>query len=207
MPKFPEPPPAAMLAAIPLDEQTVATGTRVWRIYFQSGRYATTWDSFRDYGPADGRFDHHLQPPRKQERAILYGAWEGVTCFAEVFQETRTIDRFRDDPFLVAFELMRPVRLLDLSGPWPTRAGASMAINSGQRARARRWSVNIYDAYRKIDGLLYCSSMNSNKPAMALYERARSAMSAHPIFHRALADPTMVTVVNRAALIFNYVVI
>jgi len=124
-----------------------------------------------------------------------------------VFQETRTIDRDQDAPWLAAFELGGPVRLQDLTGSWPTRAGASMAINSGSRPRARQWSRAIYRAYPTIEGILYCSSMDGNQPAVALYERASSALPAQPVFHRALADSVMTTLVANVALKFGYVVV
>jgi len=202
--KFPEPPGPAQLAAIPPDEVTLSTRTLLWRIYFSRGPYATGWDSFRAFGPTGSRFDHHLDPPRVQERRILYASRDFYTCFAEVFQEPRTIDRNRNEPWLVAFRLQRNLTLLDLSGAWPTKAGASMAINSGTRRRARRWSQVIYSAYSNIEGLLYCSSMDGNKPAVALYERAEPTIPARPAFHRALFDPILFPIVNAAARRFGY---
>ena len=207
MAKFPEPPPAGELLKLRADETTLPEGTLLWRIYFQAGRHPTTWDSFRDFGPANSRFDHHLLPKRKQSRAILYASERGATCLAEVFQETRTIDRNRDEPWLVAFELDGPVCLLDLTGSWPTRAGASMAINSGSRPRARQWSRAIYQAYPAIEGILYRSSMDGNRPAVALYERASSALPAQPVFHRALADSVMTRLVANVALELGYIVL
>ncbi len=130
-----------------------------------------------------------------------------MTPFAEVFQETRVIDRRRNAPWLVAFDLGRPLELLDLTDSWPTRAGASMAINSGPRPKARRWSQRIYEAYPTIEGLSYPSSMDGNRPAVALYERALDALPARPVFHRALADPALSVAVIRAARRFGYAVV
>jgi hypothetical protein len=164
------------------------------------------WNAFRGYGPTSARFDHHLPPPHVQSRQVLYLAENALTCFAEAFQETRTIDRSRNDPWLVCFELVRAVPLLDLTGPWPTRAGTSMAINSGPRPRARRWSQAIYAAYPAVEGLYYPSSMDANRPAVVLYERAVGALPSRPSFHRGLADPTLTPAIVRAAQRFNYVV-
>ena len=143
-------------------------------------------------------------PAREQARGTLYGALRVYTCFAEVFQDTRTIERSRKRPWLVGFELIRPVSLLDLTGTWPTQAGASMAISSGRRDRARAWSVRIYGDYPTIEGLYYPSSMDSNKPSVAFYERADDAIPARPLFHRALADPALSGAVVQAALLFKY---
>ncbi len=204
MSKFPEPPSAHDLAAIRSLSRVLPLGTRLWRIYFRGGTHPVDWNAFRYFGPTNSRFDHHLPPRAAQDRGILYAAMHGETAFAEVFQETRAINRRRGDPHLVAFDLSAQVRLLDLTGNWPTRAKASMAINSGPRPRARRWSQQIHAAYPDIAGLWYASSMDGNHPAVALYERALPAMPARPVFHRALADPALTPIVRRAALKFEY---
>lgn len=193
MPKFPEPPPPGGLAArLPADIHTLSRGTLLWRIYRRGGPHPTGWNEFRSFGPLKTmRFDHHDDPARPQVRKVLYGAPAIGTCLAEVFQEDRVIDRARRDPCLVAFRLARDVPVLNLRERWPTAAGASMLINSGQRARARRWSVRIYEDYANIEGLWYCSSMNANEPAVVLYERAEDALAPRPAFHRVLADFTL----------------
>lgn len=202
MAKFPEPPSAASLAAsVPPEVRSFPAGTELWRIYFRRGPHSTAWNQFRSFAHVStGRFDHHDPPPRVQERMILYAAVRGPTCLAEVFQETRVVDRRRNDPWLVSFALDSPLELLDLAGNWPTRAGASMAINTGPRARARRWARVIYEAYPGIHGLFYPSSMDANRPAVALFERAVSAVPVHLRFNRALAEPPLfIPIVNAAA--------
>lgn len=205
MPKLPEPPPRGGLTSLRPAERILKENTLLWRIYFLGGSYPTAWDEFRAWGPKkDARFDHHLPPPRLQARKILYAATRIYTCFAEAFQASRTIDRTVRAPRLVGFETARPIRLLDLMGTWPTQAGASMAINTGRRDRARRWSLRIYEDYPNIEGLLYPSSMDSNQAAVALYERAEPCLPSRPTFDRALADPAVAGVVARAANTFGY---
>jgi len=205
MAKFPDLP--SSLSTIRAVTSALPTGALLWRIYFRGGPHPTAWNSFRAFGPSGARFDHQIAPPSSQAREILYAAQSGPTCFAEVYQDTRVIDRTRRDPWLVGFELARSVVLLDLTGTWPTQAGASMAIHSGPRSRARRWSQAIYSAYPTVEGLLYCSSMNANKPAVALYERARTALPARPMFHRSIGDPLLAPAVARAAQAFNYAIV
>lgn len=209
MAKLPEPPGADALAArTPPEVRVVASGTLLWRLYFRGGAHPTTWSRFRSFGPTPaGRFDHHEPPPRGQERAILYAALAGPTCLAEVFQDTRVVDRRRSEPWLVAFELARPLELLDLTGAWPTRAGASMALATGPRPRARRWARAIYAAYPQIHGLLYPSSMDASRPALALFERARPALPRQPRLHRALAEPPLLVPVRSAAARLGYRVV
>lgn len=203
MPKLPEPP--LELESIRPEWREAPAGTLLWRIYARGGDQPGVWDGFRRHGPVrSARFDHHLPPPHEQERAILYAALDIPTCVAEVFQARRTINRARDEPWLVAFRTTAPLRLLDLDSAWPTRAGASMAIASGRRDRARRWSQAIYAAYSSAQGLWYPSSMYAARPCVALYERSQSALPARPRLHLALADPRLDVPLQHAAMDINY---
>lgn len=205
MPKFPEPPGVEVLRGIGPRVRLLPAGTELWRVYFRGGRHPGAWDGFRRYGPVStARFDHHLPPAREQDRAILYAAVNGLTCVAEVFQRTRTIDRRRNLPWLVGFGLAAEVVLLDLTGAWPTAAGVSMAINSGPRPRARRWSRAIYAAYPEVGGLWYASSMHANRPAVALYERSIDGLQDRPFFHRSLDDPMMIVPLRNAVRELGY---
>jgi hypothetical protein len=204
VPKFPEPPSVDRLAAIPPQWRVLPAGTLLFRVYFRSGPHPAAWNAFRHFGPATGRFDHHEPPPRAQRRGILYAAAQVLTSLAEVFQARRTINVHTGEPWLAGFRLARDVRLLDLAGVWPTRAGASMALTSGPRPRARRWSRAFYDAYAEAEGLWYGSSMHAGAPSVALYERAQTALPASPAFHRALADSTLLAVLENAALELGY---
>ena len=202
MSKFPEPPAGPW--TLPAITVTRPAGTTLWRIYFIGGPHPAAWNDFRLFGPTASRFDHHDPPPHAQVKGILYAADDGTTCLAEVFQQTRVVERVPRAPWLVGFRLERDVVLLDLTGPWPTQAGASMAINSGPRPRAQRWSRAIYGAYPNVEGLLYASSMHANAPAVALYERAKNALQASPVFNRALADPALLHRLSAAATRLGY---
>ncbi|MGV6876787.1 RES family NAD+ phosphorylase [Pseudochelatococcus sp. B33] len=200
MPKFPEPPSPAFVREISPDFVPVSADTALARIFFRGGDHPTEWNSFRFWGPAQSRFDHHLPDkngkPSIGERGVFYAADAGTpgalaVCLAEVFQETRIVDSRDRAPWLVVFRTARTLQLLDLRGLWPTRVGASSAIASGSKARARRWSRAIYETYPDIDGLIYPSSMGGNADACALLERAQTALPSTPDFHRALADPAM----------------
>lgn len=204
MAKFPEPPSVPDLARVPPEWKTLPRGATLWRLYFRGGAHPTFWNTFRAYGPVSGRFDHQIPPPSTQERAIFYAAELGPTCLAEVFQDTRLIDRTAREPWLVGFALGLPVKLLDLTGPWPTRAGASTAMSSGPRSRAQRWSRVIYEAYPDCQGIYYGSSMYGGTSAVALYERGGPALPSNPIFHRPLADPALLPMLKRVAREIGY---
>jgi hypothetical protein len=210
MAKFPEPPSLSDLERLgvrPAEQYTVKQGARLWRIYFQNGPQPSTWNQFRAWGPTDSRFDHQPPPPAVSDRMILYAATLGRVCVAEVFQTTRTVDRRRRAPWLVAFEITRKLTLLDLSGHWPTRAGASQAINSGPRKRAQRWSRRIYEAFPALDGIHYPSSMSGGESAVALFERAEDAVAPSPSFHRALVDPTILPYLRAAVRRVGYAMV
>ena len=208
MAKLPEPPPVATLKLVSPDVEMLPAGTRLWRIYFRAGRHPATWDQMRYYGPLrSARFDHHLDPPRVQDRGILYAATGDdaiATCVAEVFQDTRLVDTHRNEPRLAAFTLTEDVALLDLRGKWPTRAKASANINSGPRPRCQCWSRTIYEAYTDLGGLYYASSMNGNEPAVALYERASDTLPRSPVLNRPLSDAPLLIPLERIASELGY---
>jgi hypothetical protein len=202
--KFPEPPPATELAKIPPAVRVLPAGTALFRLYFRGGKHPGFWNTFRSFGPLESRFDHQLPPRREQGRGILYAAENLPTCLAEVFQERRLIDRKTREPWLAGFELSSELVLLDLTGRWPTRAGASMAINSGPRLRAQRWSREIYAAYPEIQGLYYPSSMYGEGHCLALYEKAGTSIPGLPVLHRPLNHPGLLLLLGRTAEDIGY---
>jgi hypothetical protein len=206
--KFPEPPGVAALRNIEPRVIALAANTPIARIYFAAGPHPSRWNQFRSFGPTAARWDHHLPDvrnvPTEQSRAVLYCAPDVDTCAAEVFQSTRRIDRTRNAPGLVVFALREAVTLLDLHGVFATTIGASTAIHSGPRARARAWARELYDAYPVIQGLYYGSSMNGHAPAIVLNDRARRAVPEQPQLHRSLNDDMLVEVLQRIALRLSY---
>jgi hypothetical protein len=206
--KFPEPPGVAALRGIAPQTLILAADTKLARIYFAAGPHPSHWNEFRSFGPTAARWDHHLPSARgvpvEQDRSVFYCAPDVDTCAAEVFQATRRIDRTRDAPWLVVFALSEAITLLDLRGTFATKVGASTAIHSGLRSRARAWARELYEAYPDIQGLYYGSSMNGHAPAVALNERARRAMPEQPQFHRALNDDMLVETLQRIALRLSY---
>lgn len=183
------------------DIHRLPTGTTTWRIYRAGGRHPSTWSAFRRYGPlATGRFDPHPRPPHDDPaHGIIYAALDIIATVAEVFQETRIIDRTWGEPWLAGFELHREVPLLDLTGAWPTRAGASQALSTGRRDIARAWSRAIRAAYPSIEGLLYRSSMAGGSRNLALFEVVEDAMPSHPSLHIPLVHPGLDLPLRRLA--------
>ncbi len=208
MSKFPEPPGVAALRNIASQTIALQADTPLARIYFAAGPHPSRWNQFRSFGPTAARWDHHLpdarNAPVEQSRAVLYCAPDVDTCAAEVFQSTRRIDRARNAPGLVVFALREAVTLLDLHGVFATTIGASTAIHSGPRARARAWARELYDAFPDIQGLYYGSSMNGHAPAIVLNDRAQHAVPEQPQFHRSLNDDMLVEALQRIARRLSY---
>jgi hypothetical protein len=189
----------------------VPAGTTLARVYFTRSPYVLGWNEFRYTGPLNSRWDHHVPDAKgkacAQKLGIYYAAGDAKTCFAEVFQDTRRIDRGFQAPWLVIFKTLRELEVLDLAGDFATRMGASMAIHSGSRARARGWARDLYEAFPSAQGILYAASMHGGAPAFALNERALEGgplFPAHPEFHRALADDVMVDPLKHAARALGY---
>lgn len=214
MAKFPAPPDVEVLRQIPAVTQVLPAGATVARIFFAAGKYPTTWNTFRHFGPTASRFDHHLPDAKgsshEQDRGVMYlaaGSESIPTCLAEVFQTARIIDRYSRNPVLAGFELAAPVTLIDLRSTFATAIGASMAIHSGPRPRARKWAQHLCLAYPQVDGILYCSSMYGNNSAVALFERGLRAIPQRPVFHRELRDPALANILTETGEKIRYGVV
>lgn len=206
MAKVPLHPDRATLKSTPAQWHLVRQGELLWRVYFRGGAHPSRWNQFRAFGPTDARFDHHLEESPESGRAVMYLALSPVTCLAEVFQKTRTIQRTHRAPALVGFAVASTLMLLDLTGTFPTRIGAPMGLMTGPRSVARNWAKGLYAAYPEAQGIAYPSSMHGNALAIALNDRAEAAkaVSATPKFHKALDDPSMITLLKNAARDVGY---
>ncbi len=210
MAKFPSSPGAAVLAQIEPNLCTVPAVTELARIYYTSSGHPLAWNEFRSFGPLNFRWDHHVPTgaggPVEQARGIYYAAADATTCLAEVFHATRRIDRVYQAPWLVVFKTLEPLVLLDLTGDFATRTGASMAIHPGSRLRARGWARDLYEAVPDAQGILYASSIHGGAPAFTFNERALRAplFPPHPEFHRALADDVLLDPLKHAAQALGY---
>jgi hypothetical protein len=210
MPRFPPAPGVAALAAVTPSWVRLPAGSSLARVYYTSSAHPFGWNEFRYFGPVNARWDHHLASeagqPQTQERGMYYAAADARTCLGEMFQATRRIDRVYQSPWLVMFNTLAALELLDLTGEFATRLGASMAIHSGSRPRARSWAGDLYAAFPMAQGIVYASSMHAGQPALALNERAvrQPLFPAHPTFHRALADDLLLDPLKHAAQALGY---
>lgn len=209
MPKLPRHPDPDRLRSLDPPIREVGGDRRWHRIYRRGGERATLWNALRRFGPTDARFDHHLPDddgrPWQQSRGIMYLASDIPTCLAEVFQNSREVDRRDRHPWLVSFRFRSTLRLLDLTDVFPIQSGASMKLMTGPRRYARNWARGYYESYPFIDGLYFNSSM-TNRAALALFERVapKDALPETPDLHRSLADPLLLVPIQEACVDIGY---
>ena len=203
--RLPPPVAARVRATVPRPDElaVLPAGTLVVRVHSLGGPHPSAWDAMRDWGPTKSRFDHHPPPPRAQRRAIAYLAWGTdafTTALAEYFQDDSgagvgPFDLVTSHPAITLLELATEVVLLDLSGPWTTRAGGNQAVGNGRRWRSRQWARAVYAAFgnpgtaHAAEGLAYRSSVWGPGHCAALWQTARSAFPPAPLATRLLDDP------------------
>jgi hypothetical protein len=179
MARLPQPPsPTVLRTLLRPDEDIVAvhSGTRLTRVFAAGGRYRDRWNSFSYTGPLPHRrFDpqpagENGQPVSSPEHGVMYVQLSVRTSIAEEFQATSIVDLSTRLPHLAVFRPRRTLRLLDLAGLWPTRAGASQEISSGAKIVTQAWARTIRAAYPDLDGVWYRSSMDSGEPAICLWD-------------------------------------
>ncbi len=194
MPELPLPPTQARLRRLTADTDVVAVAphSTLWRVHRTIGTHVQRWNQLRHYGPLpDRRFEPHDPPLREQKKGVLYLALDTKTCIAELFQTTRLVDRHTGAPYLTGLRATRALRVLDLTGDWPTRAGASQSINSGSRAQASSWARAIRQTFVDVDGLWYPSRMHGGGMCIALFDTAGDALPNVPVVSVPLAHPAL----------------
>lgn len=216
MARLPLPPSRSVLAhELRETEDIVAVhpSTRLVRIFTARGNHPQRWDTFRYTGPlAHGRFDP--QQPRRTEpvtdprNGVLYFGLSVRTSIAEVYQTTSTVDRKTRGPHLVVVRPARTLRLLDLSGLWPTRVGASQEISSGPKKITQAWARAIRSTHPELDGLWYRSSMDSGAPAVCLWDPpAGGALPSTPDVLLPLDHPGLDVPLSRVCEELNYLML
>ncbi|WP_116114270.1 RES family NAD+ phosphorylase [Amycolatopsis ruanii] len=217
MARLPLPPSRAeLLAALrpETDIVRVPPAQRLVRIFSAGGNHPQRWNTFRYTGPLPhGRFDP--QPPGRDGGAVtdpgqgvLYFGLTVRTSVAEVFQTTSLVDRKTRVPRLVVVRPTRPLRLLDLTGLWPTRVGASQEISSGPKKITQAWARAIRAAFPELDGLWYRSSMDGGHPALCLWDPAvAEALPLAPDVLLPLDHPGLDVPLGRVCEELNYVLL
>lgn len=178
---------------------------------FDPTRHNTNALSFRYYGALE-RFDHQRYsrdaPATDEERGIYYAGFTLSCCLVEVFGDRRTIEV--GNYCVASVELKRPLSLLDLCGTPAMANGTVYALSSvSQRAISQSWSRYFYenhDIYSKVDGVIYHNAHNGEQ-SIALYERAKEALSCSPSNVMALSHKALRTDIRKVAELHGLIVV
>jgi hypothetical protein len=182
------------LSITPGDLHVHSPGEPLIRIHTVRGRHPLTWNGFREFGPVSTmRWDPQTPPPGHHPGiGVSYCATDPTTALAEVFQSRRNI-RLSRDQSLTAWFPTRDLRLLDLTGLWATRNGASASLHAAPRSTCRAWSRSIYGRTvqdKPLDGL-YVPSTMTGRPMVVLFSDAATAFPATPAFSELLVQPAV----------------
>lgn len=207
---LPPPPSIAELAGLGVRPKELLTWKQravVWRVHATVGAHVLPWNAHRTWGPVL-RFDQHPLPVADHPaHGIWYGAADPRGALAEVFQETRVIDRHADAKFLTGLRFTRPLRLLDVGGigggTWITRVGGHHALDSAPHALSQEWARAIYTAFDDLDGVAYRGRF-AGHPCLALFERTANAFPANPVLSLPLSHPGLAGRIATAALDLGY---
>jgi hypothetical protein len=187
-----------------MDDDVIAGRTVLWRCHRTLGARVVPWNGLRHFGPLPTmRFDPQPPPAGQSEEGVLYAATDIATALAETFQATRVIDSVGFGPHLTAWEPTRPLQLLDLTGAWALRNGASHALASAPRAVCRAWARAVRETWPDLDGLWAPSAM-TGKPAVVLFSPAVDSFPTLPSFSRPLAHPAVLAIAAQAAKTTGY---
>lgn len=164
----------------------------LWRVYPSSGAHPQAWNALREHGPITGmRFDPHPPPPGHHPGiGVMYTALHPTTALAEVFQETRVIDRAFRGCVLGGWQVTRPLALLDLTGNWPVVNRGVAALQMGSKEHTSAWAHAIHTQFgTTLDGLHHRSSVD-NRPMITLFDRSQRVNSFpdRPDFNEPLAS-------------------
>jgi hypothetical protein len=202
LPRTPELP----LVRRPGDLHRIPRIAVLWRVHATAGPHVTPWNRLRYFGPTTSRFDPQPPPARWSERGVTYAATEVVTCLAEVFAASRVVDVGRRAPYVTGWRPTRTLTLLDLTGTWPVRNGASHRLATGPKSVCRAWARAVDTEWPDLDGLWSVSSM-TGQPMVTLFTAAADAFPRRPAFSRPLASPALQGALAAAAAEIGYRVV
>jgi RES domain len=183
--------------------RTLASGSFLLRI-FDPTQYGSQATTFRYYGPIN-RFDHQrlVSGTRAEdpERGISYAGLTLSCCLVECFGDTGVIEIKGQQ--IGRIQLTRDLTLLDLRANGAMRAGSVAALAKvADRHLSQDWSRYFYeqtDLYGQIDGISFLNAHNDEE-AIALYERAQSALICPDDQILPLSHPSIRPAIQQAAL-------
>lgn len=172
----------------------------LFRIHSTAGAHPMQWNDLREFGPmASMRWDPQPSPAGVHPGVgVAYVGTDVTTAFAEVFQSRRAIN-LTPHRALSAWIPERHLRLLDLTGLWPIKHGASASLHAAPKSTCRNWARSIHEQLgEQIDGL-YAPSTMTLTPMVVLYSGSATAFPVAPSFSRPLSHGAVRMLAIRAA--------
>jgi len=126
------------------------------------------------------------------EYGTMYVGDSLACCFVETFGRldtpaattVRSVSEARlRDVCIAVIAPVRPLALVDLTGPGLRRIGADARLIAGDYSASQRWGLAIWAHPTQPDGMLYPARHDPSLQSVALFDRARDAVVAgatHP---------------------------
>lgn len=119
------------------------------------------------------------------EYGVMYIGADLNCCFIETFgrldqgaTDFRVIDQESLEARCVShITVIRPLRLVDLTGAGLRRIGADGRLCTGDHLQARLWAHALWDHSERPDGILYPARHDLSRKSVALFDRAGSAIN------------------------------
>lgn len=183
----------------------------LWRIFKTSGAHPSAWNELREFGPLPGmRFDPHPDgtPALHPGVGAAYASEDFYTAFAEVFSDSKVIDREEGRRVLAAWRPIRPIRVLDITGRNVSRIfGAASVQMTDNKNVTRAWARALFEDYGdEVDGIRSRSSVD-NGFVITLFPRASDSFPRAPGEHQELSAVTAEVYVEAAARALGFDVI
>lgn len=192
-------------------KHVIAFTGALWRVHATEGDHPQHWDELRTFGPIPGmRFDP--QPPPMADHpgnGVMYTAASPVTAIAEVYQETRVIDRGYRGNTLAGWQPTRTLELLDLTSRWPVANKGVAAMQMSDKERTSAWSSAINAQFGAfLDGLYHHSSVDG-QVMITLFNRSEmySSFPSRPSFSAPLSSAACDAIILDATDELDYLVL
>lgn len=173
-PPGPHPNPPTDLQSVPLPLTEVGTLSTWIRIYPLA--YSPEF-----FDPSD---KHRFSAPAG-EFGTLYAGNDSYCAFAETLLRDSRLRYVSNADLSIRgrarIEIVRPLHLVDLTGPGLARIRADVRLTTGDYPVAQRWSLALYDHPDRPDGLLWRSRFDPSRVRIAIYERARLSIRCVPL--------------------------
>jgi hypothetical protein len=115
---------------------------------------------------------------------VLYAAETLDGAFIETFGRNPGVNLVRETQLamrsLAIIEAIRPLMLIDLTGPGLAQIGATNLLTAGPHALAQHWSRSLWSHPSRPDGLLYRARHDPSCVCVALFSRARQFVRSVP---------------------------